>query len=102
MTHTPRNDEHHPPLPPHVRKTLTNARRRRGWSYRQAGRATGVSYGHISGIEHGRSAPSVSVALALADAFRLTADETQLLAAYSAHDAGRDWRGRGWEDSVHV
>ncbi len=77
-------------LDPFTALALHRARTVRGWSYRQAARRLGVSAGHLHHLDHGHRLPSATVARALIDGYRLTADVAAALLAQAVPDAGRD------------
>ncbi len=81
-------------LDPEVAAMLAAARRQLGWSYRQAGRKSGVAYGYLCLLEQGKRAPSVVVARILAAAYRLGEDDARRLEACAVTGAGRDWPAR--------
>ena len=69
---------------------LAAARRRRGWSQREAARKIGVAYGMIGHLEHCRRAPSASLAEEIIDAYQLDPGEADMLWAEAVQGAGRD------------
>ena len=69
---------------------LAAARRRRGWSLREAARNVGVAYGTIAHLEHGRRAPSAVVARNLITAYGLTEAEANMLSTEAVEGAGKD------------
>jgi hypothetical protein len=78
-------------LAPEVAESLRRARRRRGWSFRRAGRAIGVNPGYLCYLEQGRRVPSVVVAEALIDGLKLDRDEAADLRAVALYGVGRDF-----------
>jgi ribosome-binding protein aMBF1 (putative translation factor) len=74
----------------HLAAMLAAARRRRGWSQREAARETGVAYGMIGHLEHCRRAPSAALAEAIVTAYELGPAEAALLLAEAVEGAGRD------------
>ena len=63
---------------------LTEARKRRGWSLREAERHSGVPNAHISQIEHaGILRPSMAVLSRLAAAYRIPLHDLALLAGHT-------------------
>jgi transcriptional regulator with XRE-family HTH domain len=81
-------------LDPAVAALLHRARRARGWSYRLAGKRTGVAFGYLAMLEAGRRVPSVVVAEALIDSYKLTGADAEALRGVSLHGVGRDWHHR--------
>jgi len=81
-----------PPLPPELAAMLAARRRELGWSYREAGRRTGVAFGYIHDLEHRRRGPSVVVARELAIGYGLSVREADWLESASVIGHGRDWR----------
>ncbi len=81
-------------LDPAIGAMLARRRRQLGWSYRQAGHRTGISYGMLAMMERGQRAPSIIVATLLARAYRLTEADTAWLLSGALADVGRDWPGR--------
>jgi transcriptional regulator with XRE-family HTH domain len=75
-------------LLPATASMLAEARRSRGWSLRQAGRAIGCSYESVRLMELRRRVPSVAIALAIARAYELGAEDAGRLLAEAADDAG--------------
>lgn len=71
-------------------EVLAAARRRRGWSLREAARNVGVAAGTIVHLEHGRRAPSTVVAGSLIGAYRLTPGEASMLLAEAVEGTGKD------------
>lgn len=77
-------------LPAEVGRMLAVRRRGRGWSVRQAARRVGCCYGMVGMLETGRRAPSVPLAMDLADAYRLPLEDRRVLLAHAIPGAGRD------------
>lgn len=77
-------------ITPELAAMLANARRRRGWSLREAARNVGVAFGTIGHLEHARRAPSASVARNIICAYQLTEAEAEMLCAEAIEDAGKD------------
>lgn len=77
-----------------VRRSLTDARRRRGWSFPRAARETGISLGHLEGLEAGRWRCSTVVARLLVATLKLSMDDAAALLDEAAVDAGRSRPGR--------
>jgi len=69
---------------------LAAARRRRGWSLREAARNVGVAFGTIAHLEHARRAPSATVARNIIRAYQLTEAEADMLCAEAVELAGKD------------
>lgn len=84
-----RGRERGAPLPADVRRAMTHARRRLGWSFNRAARETGISDRHLRGIEHGEWRPSTTVARVLIASYRLAVDTADQLMAGSAEASGR-------------
>ena len=94
------NESLHPAVEPHgphrylapaIAESLTRARQRRGWSYREAARVTGVDGGYLCHLEHGRRVPSVLVVEALVEGYGLTGSDAENLRAVGLVGVGRDW-----------
>ena len=77
-------------ISPDLAEVLAVARRRRGWSLREAGRNIGVAHGTIAHLEHARRAPSAVVARNIVRAYRLTEAEAAMLCAEAVESAGKD------------
>jgi transcriptional regulator with XRE-family HTH domain len=77
-------------ISPELAAVLANARRRRGWSLREAARNVGVAFGTIGHLEHARRAPSATVARNIIRAYRLTEAEAEMLCTQAVEDAGKD------------
>lgn len=75
---------------PELAAMLAAARRRRGWSQREAARKVEVAYGMIGHLEHCRRAPSAVLAEKIADVYRLDSAEAAMLRAEAVEGAGRD------------
>ena len=69
---------------------LAAARRRRGWSQREAARNAGVAYGMIGHLEHCRRAPSTVLAEKIIAFYQLDSAEAVMLRAEAVEGAGRD------------
>lgn len=78
-------------LDPAVAQVLRSGRLRRGWSFRTAGRETGVAFGYLCLLEHGKRVPSVAVAEALVKTYGLTASEAALLRSVALEGVGRSF-----------
>jgi transcriptional regulator with XRE-family HTH domain len=76
---------------PELAAMLLAARRRRGWSQREAARNVEVACGTIGHLEHGRRAPSTVVAENLIEAYQLDPGEAAMLRAEAVEDAGRSY-----------
>jgi transcriptional regulator with XRE-family HTH domain len=88
--HGAREDSTRRTITPDLAAMLADARRRRGWSLREAGRNVGVAYGTIAHLEHGRRAPSTVVAGRIIGAYRLSPTEAAMLLAEAVEGAGWD------------
>jgi transcriptional regulator with XRE-family HTH domain len=78
-------------LPDDLAAAIRAHRLRRGLGLREAARTAGIPHSHLSMIERGQRAPSLSVAELLCDALRLPAHlAAELIAAAQPH-AGRDY-----------
>lgn len=75
-------------LLPDTANMLARARRKRGWSLRQAGRAIGISYESVRLMELRRRVPSVAVALEIARAYELSPGDSVRLFREAADGAG--------------
>ncbi len=84
--------ERHPPLDLATAQALARARLERNWSYRDAAEATGVSPSHLWALEHARRAPSLTVAAAIINAYRLKGAVADAVFRQAVDDAGRDWQ----------
>jgi transcriptional regulator with XRE-family HTH domain len=75
---------------------LAAARRKRGWSLRQAARRANVTPGTIVHLEKARRAPSTVVAEEIICGYRLGPAEAAMLRAAAVPDAGRSspWKAR--------
>ena len=73
---------------------LAARRRARGWSLRDAGRHTGISFGYLGLLERGQRAPSTVVAAVLARVYELTPADSSWLWSGAVADVGRDYPGR--------
>jgi transcriptional regulator with XRE-family HTH domain len=61
-------------------------------SYRQAAKRIGISHGYLCELEHGRRSPSVIVANAIMDVYRIDdPDDRHVLVVAAVDDAGRNW-----------
>jgi DNA-binding XRE family transcriptional regulator len=69
---------------------LAAARRRRGWSVREAARNIGVAAGTVVHLEKGRRAPSTVVAESIIRAYQLDSGEAAMLLAEAVEGAGWD------------
>jgi transcriptional regulator with XRE-family HTH domain len=87
MDNAPEWPERHE-LPKDVAELLKRARK--GRSFRQAARDTGVDAGYICTLEHGRRAPSIVVAEALIEGYRMSPPDAERLRSASLHGVGRD------------
>ncbi len=76
-----------------VGRQLEQARRSLGWSLRRAERASGVSNGYISQIEHGDVEPSPEVLRKLGNAYDIPIEVLMEEAGYIAKRGGQDDRG---------
>jgi DNA-binding XRE family transcriptional regulator len=76
--------------PPTLGPMLAAARMRAGFRGAEGARVLGISHSYLVNIEAGRRCPSVTVALLLADVFRLTEAERVEAMAAAVPDAGRD------------
>ena len=72
---------------------LAAARRRSGWSFRQAAARVRVAHGMIAMLEAGTRAPSRVVADRLVSAYQLDKTEAALLRSESVTGAGYDYHG---------
>ena len=88
--HGAREDTTRHTVTPDLAAMLAYARRRRGWSQREAARKIKVAYGMIGHLEHCRRAPSASLAEEIIDAYQLNPAEADMLRAEAVEDAGRD------------
>jgi transcriptional regulator with XRE-family HTH domain len=52
-------------LPAELRRSLRDARKKRGWSQRELGRHLGIAQRHVSGIESGKIVPRYDTLLEL-------------------------------------
>ncbi|MGH3407859.1 MAG: helix-turn-helix domain-containing protein [Streptosporangiaceae bacterium] len=68
---------------------LTDARRERRWSFRQAARRAKVTAGTIVHLEKARRAPSAAVAEDIIDGYGLDWHQADMLRAAAVGDAGR-------------
>jgi len=69
---------------------LATARRRLGWTLREAAQNVGVSTGTIEHLEKARRAPSTVVARNIACAYQLSPSEADMLFAEAVAGAGKD------------
>lgn len=69
---------------------LATARRRRGWSLRQAAARVGVAFGYVAMLEAGKRAPSRVVADHLVDAYQLDEADAALLRREAVSGVGYD------------
>jgi transcriptional regulator with XRE-family HTH domain len=83
-------------ITPGVAAMLANARRRGGWSLRQAARRAKVTPGTIVHLEKARRAPSDVVAENIIYGYRLGAAEAEMLRSEAVSDAGKSspWKAR--------
>jgi ribosome-binding protein aMBF1 (putative translation factor) len=81
-------------LDPDVAAMLRRYRTGRGWSYRRAGRETGVSFGMIAMLEAGTRVPSTVTAEALIRCYRMTPGDAAALRSVALEGVGRDWSQR--------
>lgn len=92
--------EHREPsrfLPPEVAGVLRRGRRARGWSFRMAGKRTGVAFGYLHMLEAGTRVPSVVVAEALVEGYGLSGADAEALRSVALVGVGRDWHhGATW------
>jgi transcriptional regulator with XRE-family HTH domain len=88
--HGAREDTTRRTVTPELAAVLAAARRRRGWSLREAARNVQVAYGTIAHLEKARRAPSIIVAENLIRAYRLTGAEARMLLAEAVEGAGKD------------
>jgi ribosome-binding protein aMBF1 (putative translation factor) len=79
-------------LDPEVAAILHQARRARGWSYRVAGKRTGLAFGYLAELEAGRRVPSIAAARVLIDAYELTGASAEAVLSVALVGVGRDWR----------
>jgi DNA-binding XRE family transcriptional regulator len=79
-----------------------DARRRCGWSLREAGRNVGVAHGTIAHLEKARRAPSVVVARNIIRTYRLTDPEAAMLRAEAVEGAGWDSPFEEAELGIHL
>jgi len=87
MEHTTRHT-----IPAHTGRMLRDARLSRHWSYRRAGRETGVSASMLVHLEAARRAPSTAVAAAIIRAYKLPSWQAAALWDAAVEGAGRDYR----------
>lgn len=82
---------------PELAAVLADARRRQGWSLREAARNVGVAPGTIVHLEKARRAPSAVVARNIIRAYHLTEAEAGMLCAEAVESAGWDspWKRTG-------
>lgn len=78
-------------LDPDVAAMLRRYRTGRGWSYRRAGRETGVAFGMLAMMEAGTRAPSTVTAEALITTYRMTSSDAAVLRSAAVEGVGRDW-----------
>jgi transcriptional regulator with XRE-family HTH domain len=71
-------------------EVLAAARRRLGWTLREAAQNVGVSTGTIEHLEKARRAPSIVVARNIARAYQLSPGEADMLFAEAVEGAGKD------------
>jgi DNA-binding XRE family transcriptional regulator len=95
--HGAREDSTRRTVTPELAAVLAAARRRRGWSLREAARNVGVAPGTIVHLEKARRAPSAVVARNIIRAYRLTDAEEAMLWAEAVEAAGWDspWKRAG-------
>jgi transcriptional regulator with XRE-family HTH domain len=80
----------HRSLDPDVAAILARARAERGWSLSASGRRTGISRRMLGMLEHGQRVPSVGLAEALIEGYRLGLADTAMLRAVALPNVGRD------------
>jgi hypothetical protein len=85
---------------PHAAAVLRRARAARGWSFSEAARRSGVSLRMIGLLEAAQRRPSVSTAVALIVAYRLTGDDAASVWAIALPLVGRDspYKTGAWPD----
>ncbi|MGH3218969.1 MAG: helix-turn-helix domain-containing protein [Streptosporangiaceae bacterium] len=88
--HGARDESTRRTVTPDLAAVLAAARRRRGWSLREAARNVGVAHGTIAHLEKARRAPSAIVAESIFRAYRLDPDEAAMLRAEAVEGAGWD------------
>lgn len=88
--HGARDESTRHTITPELAAVLADARRRRGWSLREAGRRAKVAHGTIAHLEKGRRAPSVVVARNIIRAYQLTEAEAAMLRSEAVEGAGWD------------
>ncbi|MGH3191743.1 MAG: helix-turn-helix domain-containing protein [Streptosporangiaceae bacterium] len=88
--HGARDESTRRTVTPELAAMLAAARRRRGWSLREAGRNVRVAHGTIAHLEKARRAPSIVVARNITRAYRLDPDEAAMLRAEAVEGAGWD------------
>jgi len=86
-------------LPKDVADLLKRARK--GRSFRQAARDTGVDSGYICTLEHGRRAPSIVVAEALIKGYQMSPPDAERLRSASLFGVGRDPDPSRYERARH-
>jgi transcriptional regulator with XRE-family HTH domain len=65
-----------------------------------AGNRTGVSFGYLCLLEHGKRVPSVVVAEALVETYGLTASEAALLRSVALEGVGRSFDPSRYESGT--
>jgi ribosome-binding protein aMBF1 (putative translation factor) len=88
----PTHGERRHQLGPEAAAMLAAARKRRGWSFRQAAASVGIAHGMIAMLEAGTRAPSRVTAEALITAYGLGEADAALLRREAVHGVGYERR----------
>jgi DNA-binding XRE family transcriptional regulator len=80
----------HRSLDPRVSAVLAERRAELGWNRSEASRQTGVSRPMILALERGERRPSVSLAEAVIDGYRLDAGDAAIVRSAALDHVGRD------------
>jgi DNA-binding XRE family transcriptional regulator len=75
---------------PHAAAVLRRARAARGWTFSEAARRSGVSRRMIGLLEAAQRRPSISTAVALIAAYRLTGDDAEAIRLIALPLVGHD------------
>jgi transcriptional regulator with XRE-family HTH domain len=81
-------------LPLDLGAELRAYRQSQGSTLAQVGERAGVDPSHLGHMEHGRRAPSKSIAERLIEVLGLPSDLAERLRSAAIPNAGRDWPGR--------